>query len=119
MIYNNPMQMAEANVDTLMRGHTALFRELADAGKVVSSASLTVPSVSTTKTVHIREGVAAVTDGPFLEAKEYLAGYYLVECETIDEAIEIARRVPCGAHGAVEVRPVDEDVTRAVRGEHE
>ena len=120
MIYNNPQHMAEADMDALMRGHTALFKQLADAGKVVSSASLTVPSPATTRTVHIRQGgIPAVTDGPFLEAKEYLAGYYLVECDTVDEAIEIARQVPCGAHGAVEVRPVDEDVTSAVRGEHQ
>lgn len=119
MIYNNPAQLADEDSDALMRGHTELFRDLDAAGKVVSSAALTEPSVATTKTVHILEGgVPAVTDGPFLEAKEYLAGYYLVDCETVEEAVEIARRVPCSVTGAVEIRPINEDVTRAVRGEN-
>lgn len=118
MIYNNPAQLAKEDADTLIRGHQTLFRDLNAAGKVVSSASLTEPSTATTKTVHIRQdGVPAVTDGPFLEAKEYLAGYYLVDCETAEEAIEIARRVPCGVTGAVEIRPINEEVTRAVRGD--
>jgi hypothetical protein len=116
LIYNNPAKAAAADVDVLMRGHTTLYRELAEAGKVVSSAALTTPPAATT--VRVRQGGApAVTDGPFLEAKEYLAGYYLVDCATREEALEIAARVPCGVNGAVEVRPVDEEVTRAVRGE--
>lgn len=118
MIYNNPAQLADEDADALIRGHKTLFRDLDAAGKVVSSAALTEPSVATTKTVHIQEGgVPAVTDGPFLEAKEYLAGFYLVDCETVEEAIEIARRVPCSVSGAVEIRPINEDVTHAVRGE--
>lgn len=118
MIYNNPVQVAEEDADALLRGHKTLFRELNAAGKVVSSAALTVPSAANTKTLHVRDGgVPAVTDGPFLEAKEYLAGYYLVDCDTVDEAIEIARRVPCSVAGAVEIRPIDEDVTHAVRGD--
>lgn len=118
MIYNNPVQVAQEDPEALISGHKTLFQELNGAGKVVSSAALTAPSVATTKTVHIRQGgVPAVTDGPFLEAKEYLAGYYLVDCETVEEAIEIARRVPCSVTGAVEIRPIDEDVTRTVRGD--
>ena len=118
MIYNNPAQLAEEDFDALLSGHKTLFNELNAAGKVVSSAALPEPSVVNTKTVHIVEGnVPAVTDGPFLEAKEYLAGYYLVDCETVEEAVEIARRVPCSVSGAVEIRPINEDVTRAVRGD--
>ena len=118
MIYNNPAQVAEEDADALMRGHQQLFRELNDAGKVVSSAALTPPSPATTRTLHVRDGgVPAVTDGPFLEAKEYLAGFYLVECDSIEEAVAIARKVPCSVNGAVEIRPIDQEVTHAVRGD--
>lgn len=117
LIYNNPTKPAtEAELEALTRGHTDLYRELADAGVVVSSAALAAPPVAAT--VQVRDGVPAVTDGPYLEAKEYLAGYYLVECDTIEHAIEIATRIPCGVYGTVEVRPVDETTTRAVRGEN-
>jgi hypothetical protein len=116
LIYNNPVQPETADIDTLMRGHATLYRELAEAGTVVSSAALSAPPAVTT--VRVREGAApAITDGPYLEAKEYLAGYYLVDCATREEALEIAARIPCGAAGAVEVRPVDEEVTRVVQGE--
>lgn len=116
LIYNKPEPVESARVAELIRGHAAVYRELADAGKLVSSASLTTPLAATT--VHLSEsGVPAVTDGPFLETKEFLAGYYLVDCATRDEALEIAARIPCGRAGAVEVRAVDEEVTRTVRGE--
>jgi hypothetical protein len=114
MIYNR--SGLEGDTERLVQGHTELYQELASAGKVISSASLTDPPAAST--VHIRDGgVPAVTDGPFLEAKEYLAGYYLVDVDTREEALRIAARIPCGAHGAVEVRPVNEEITRTVRGE--
>jgi hypothetical protein len=115
LIYNNPQQHANADNDALMRGHHALYHELAAAGVLVSSAALKIPPEPAT--VRVQEGLPAVTDGPFLEAKEYLAGYYLVDCESKQQAYEIAARIPCGANGAVEVRAVDEQITAAVRGE--
>jgi hypothetical protein len=117
MIYNNAAarEPTEAEFDTLMQGHIALYQELAEAGSVVSSASLINPPAATT--VRVQDGVPAVTDGPYLEAKEYLAGYYLVECDSREQAIEIATRIPCGIHGAVEIRAVDEAITRTVRRE--
>jgi hypothetical protein len=115
LIYNNPDQVRNADFDALMRGHRTLYRELTTAGMLVSSAALS--AAPDTATVRVHDGVTSVTDGPFLEAKEYLAGYYLVECESKQQAYEIAARVPCGPTGAVEVRAVDEQVTAAVRGE--
>lgn len=64
--------------------------------------------VRVTKTVRVRDGRRLVTDGPFTEAKEYLAGFYLVEAATIDEAIEIASKIPPARVGHIEVRPVRE-----------
>jgi len=63
------------------------------------------PTPSAT-TVRLREGDRLVTDGPFAETKEQLGGYYLVECESLDDAIEAAARIPSARLGSIEVRPV-------------
>jgi hypothetical protein len=63
------------------------------------------PSSATT-TVRVRNGETLVTDGPFAETKAQLGGFYLIEAETLDEALEIAARCPGAKHGAVEVRPL-------------
>ncbi|MGH3764493.1 MAG: YciI family protein [Pseudonocardiaceae bacterium] len=58
------------------------------------------------KRVTVRDGATITSDGPFAEVKEHLAGFYLVECESADRAVEIAARVPDAVWGLVEVRPV-------------
>lgn len=117
LIYNNPATEATgADLEAVLQGHAELHQELKEAGTVISSASLSDPAATTTVRVEQRSGAAAVTDGPFLETKEYLAGYYLVECDTQEQAIKIARRIPCGLRGAIEVRPVNEAITRTVLG---
>ena len=58
------------------------------------------------RTVRMRDGVAAVTDGPFVETKEALGGFDLIECDSFDEAVDIASRHPVAAFGAIEVRPL-------------
>jgi hypothetical protein len=63
------------------------------------------PSSATT-VVRVRSGETLVTDGPFAETKEQLGGFYLIEADTLDEALEIAARVPGAKYGAIEVRPV-------------
>ena len=65
-------------------------------------------SVSTATVVKVRDGKSFVTDGPFVETHEQLAGYFLVEAKDKDEAISIAARIPGARIGAVEVRPVTE-----------
>jgi len=64
-------------------------------------------------TVRVREGQTLVVDGPYAEAKEVLGGYFLFECDTMDEALEWAARIPAAEHGAVEVRPVYFDPAEA------
>lgn len=61
---------------------------------------------STATTVRLRDGKKLTTDGPFAETREQLAGYYLVDCKNLDEAIGIAARVPSAKIGSIEVRPV-------------
>jgi hypothetical protein len=62
----------------------------------------------TATTVRVRNGDTLTTDGPFAETKEQLGGYYLIECENLDQAIEAAARVPAARGGSIEIRPVME-----------
>ena len=57
-------------------------------------------------TVQVRDGEVLVADGPFAETKEQMGGYYLVDCKDLDEAIEVASKIPGARHGTVEVRPI-------------
>ena len=61
---------------------------------------------SDTTTVRVRDGETLTTDGPFAETKEQVGGYFLVDCKDLDEAIEIAAKIPGAAHGSIEVRPI-------------
>jgi hypothetical protein len=61
---------------------------------------------STATTVRVREGDLVIADGPFAETKEQIAGFYIVECADLDEAIEVASQVPAARSGTVEVRPI-------------
>ena len=110
MVQSNPTSLAhwatltDAEREEFGRAHFALTDALLDSGHLVTSAGLA--PVETAKQVTVRGGTTAVTDGPFAEVKEHLAGFYLVECTDIDEAIEIAARVPDAMFNHVQVRPV-------------
>ena len=82
--------------------YVALSRE-----PVVSHGSELQDSDAAT-TVRVRDGETLTTDGPFAETKEQLGGFYLIDCESLDEAIEFAARIPAAERGAVEVRPLVE-----------
>ena len=64
--------------------------------------------VQTAKTVRVRGGGVSITDGPFAETKEQLAGFYLIDADNHDEALKIASRIPPAREGSIEVRPVRE-----------
>ena len=76
------------------------------AGVLVAAEAL--EPVQTATTVRVRDGRVTVTDGPFAETKEQLAGFYLVEARDLEEAIQIAAKIPPAREGSVEVRPVRE-----------
>ncbi len=63
-------------------------------------------SVQTATTVRVRNGKVSVTDGPFAETKEQLAGFYLIEAKDLNEAIQLAARIPPARVGSIEVRPI-------------
>ena len=101
-----------------MKGHVEAFQEfvkdITDRGIVVSDAPLQ-PSATAT-TVRVRDGEALTTDGPFAETKEQLAGFFVLECADLDEAIELASRIPAAAVGSIEVRPVNLEMRAMVHG---
>ncbi|GAA4256039.1 YciI family protein [Dactylosporangium darangshiense] len=110
MIYSNPASRAAwAGFDEEQRragyaAHEALRAEMAASGELVGAEALQQPESA--RIVAVRGGRAQVTDGPFAEVKEHLAGYYLVECDSIDRAVELAGRIPEAEFVTVEVRPV-------------
>jgi hypothetical protein len=83
-----------------------------EAGVLVGGDELGPPDDATT--VRVRDSQTLVTDGPYAEAKEALGGYFVLDCPSLDEAVEWAARIPGAEHGAVEVRAVhvDEEVAR-------
>ena len=107
LIYSNPESWASLSAEQregLSRAHESLTRELSEQGLLVSAAGLADPITS--RTVAVRDDTTTTTDGPYAEAKEHLAGFYLVECDNIDQAIGYAARMPDAKYVAVEVRPV-------------
>jgi hypothetical protein len=72
----------------------------------IEFSGLELEDPSQTRVVRVRDGKSVVTDGPFAETKEVLGGYFLVDCKDLDQAIEIAQRVPLAARGSVEIRPL-------------
>jgi hypothetical protein len=102
LIYNPPVQ-EEAPAE--MHERWADFTQsLQEAGLLVGGDAL--QGVETATTVRGRDGQIQITDGPFAETKEYLAGYYLLEAPNLDTVLEHARNTPNLARGSVEVRPV-------------
>jgi hypothetical protein len=105
LIYNNPatyQAFSEEERNELFGTVGRIVNELTDSGEWIGGEGLA--DASTAKTVRVRGDVPAVTDGPFVEAKEQLAGYCIVDCETIDRAVEIAASWPDAKHFAMEVR---------------
>jgi hypothetical protein len=81
-----------------------LHESLREAGLLVATGRL--QPVDSATTVRVRGGETELTDGPFAVTKEFLAGYYLLECADLDEALRQAERVPLARYGSVEVRPI-------------
>jgi hypothetical protein len=90
MIYMNPTiweTLSEEERNAVFADHDAFQKPIKESGELVGFAALADPSNSTT--VRVRGGVPAVTDGPYVEAKEHLAGFYVVDCESVERANEL------------------------------
>jgi hypothetical protein len=109
IIHMNPATMAalsQEEQNAIGPAHEEFQRRTKETGEFVGFAALADPSQS--KTVRVRNDVPVVTDGPFVEAKELLGGYYVVDCESAERAAELAALMPEARFAGVEVRPVME-----------
>jgi hypothetical protein len=109
LIYANEQEWAnqsEEQSQTQFQEYMAFTKDVVDRGIMRSGEALQPTATATT--VRVRDGETLSTDGPFAETKEQLGGFYVVECNDLDEAIEVATRIPDVRGGSIEVRPVME-----------
>ena len=114
LIYNTPdswSSMPPEQQKELFEAYGTFSMELEASGKMVAGDAL--QDTSTATSVRVRDGETLTTDGPFAETKEVLGGYYLIDVETLDEALEWATKLPGSSYGTVEVRPVVTDYEMA------
>jgi hypothetical protein len=110
LIYNDPHgweSMSDAERGEVFNAYGTFTAELQASGKMVAGDALQATDTATS--VRVRGGETLTTDGPFAETKEVLGGYYLIDVETLDEALDWAAKIPGAAHGTIEVRPVVTD----------
>jgi len=106
LIYADEQVWSESERQKCYGESTQLAHELKANGNFLATSPL--QPVSTATSVRVREGKRLVTDGPFAETREQLGGFFMVEARNLDEAIEIAGRIPGARKGTVEIRPVVE-----------
>lgn len=110
LIHSNPAShqaweaMTEAEQAEGWKAYGALYTELEASGELVATEALADPSQG--RRLPATEQLAGATDGPFAEVKEHLAGFFLVDCESMERALEVAGKIPEAPYGLVEVRPV-------------
>ncbi len=107
LIYENEKaweKMPKEQSEAIMGEYFAFTDSHMKSGKVLAGEALEPTHTATT--VRVRNGKISTTDGPFAETKEQFGGYYLLEAKDLNEAIQIAAKIPSARHGSVEVRPV-------------
>jgi hypothetical protein len=93
-----------AEMQAELDAYNVFSKEVVDRGLMLGGEALHPASTATT--VRVRNGKTTTTDGPFAETKEVLGGFYLLDCKNLDEALEMAAKIPAAKVGSVEVRPV-------------
>ena len=109
LIYANEQEWAsqsEEQSQAQFQEYMAFTKDIVDRG--IQQGGEALQSTSTATTVRVRDGQTLTTDGPFAETKEQLGGFYIVDCKDLDEAIEVAARIPDVRSGSVEIRPIME-----------
>ncbi len=106
LIYMEEDAMNESERAQCYVKSTELARQLESKGQFLATAPL--QPVATATSVRVRDGKPLVTDGPFAETREQLGGFFLIEARDLDEAIDVAQRIPAASVGVVEIRPVIE-----------
>ena len=108
---------SEEDVTRVMGDYAAFTKELRDRG--VFEAGEALQSVASASTVRLRQGETLITDGPFMETKEALGGFYLLNCRDLDEALEFAAKCPGAQVGSIEIRPIWEVPSASADGAEE
>ena len=98
--------LSEEDLVQLTKEYFEYGDELERAGALVASEAL--QPTMTAKSLRVRDGKVSTTDGPFAETKEQLGGFYLLECDSMEQALEWAAKVPTAKTGTVEVRPIQD-----------
>lgn len=105
--------MSEADAEQHFQEYFEFTKDIKMSGHFVSANRLQHPQTATT--LRVRNGEVLLADGPFAETKEVLGGYYLIEARDLNEAIQVAARIPGAQRGCVEIRPIaDDPQTRAL-----
>ncbi len=107
LIYENEKSwesLPPAESEAIMNEYFAFTNDIQASGNLLGGEALQPTATATT--VRVRNGKVSTTDGPFVETKEQLGGYYLLEAKDLNEAIQIAARIPSARFGGVEVRPI-------------
>lgn len=104
LIYLEEKSLSESERSQCYADSAAFARELQARGQYVSAAPLHPTSTATS--LRVRDGKRVITDGPFAETREQLGGYFVIQAENLDQAIDIAAQIPAGRWGTVEIRPV-------------
>ncbi|WP_068804259.1 YciI family protein [Thauera phenolivorans] len=101
-------QMPQADADEHFEEYREFTEDIRRSGHYLDCNRLLPPAAATT--VRVRNGRLSITDGPYVETKEQLGGYYLIEARDLNDAIQVAARIPGARLGCVEVRPVATDL---------
>jgi hypothetical protein len=107
LIYDNEStwaNMSQAEAEAMMGEYFAFTEAIKKSGHHIAGEAL--QPVQTATTVRVRNGKTSTTDGPFAETKEQLGGFYMIEAKDLNDAIQVAQRIPSAKLGSVEVRPV-------------
>lgn len=106
LVYNDENVWTEGEQEQCLAESIQLTHQLHASGQYIAASPL--HPVSTATSVRVRQGKQLVTDGPFAETREQLGGYFLIDARDLNEAINIARRIPAVHKGTIEIRPVVE-----------
>ena len=114
LIYHNEESwdaVSETEREQIYAEYRNLIQELGARGQFVTGSEL--QPITTATTVRVRDGKELITDGPFAETHEQLGGYFLIEANNLDEATNIAARIPSARTGTIEIRPLVEQAAEA------
>ena len=96
--------MAKAEAESMMGEYFAFTEDIKKTGHYVAGEALQLTQTATT--IRVRQGKLSTTDGPFAETKEQLGGFYMIDARDLNDALQIAARIPSARTGCIEVRPV-------------